>query len=384
MPQRNKKIVLFLGAGASAAFSFPTTKKMFEIIIEGLEDDLFTLLSKLKITYNIEDVEPIYTLLEKYMGRSDEEKVLDDFYKTTANIAFSLKDKEIKKEYNRVFNLFEKDIEKLFYHIQEEVYNAYIMTDEKEAEIVNYYDPLFNLLHLYDHQEIHIFTTNYEQVIEKLFKNKQLYHEYILVDGFSVFEDSHQDFTWHPNNFEKEFDKKKFNLYKLHGSLTWIKKPEGQITRLSLEELYRIAPHISNVLLYPGDEKSGIDHPPFDTLHDQLLKQLSNADICVFIGFALRDKEINKIIINSIRNNTSLKLLIINKDSDFVAKQLANKIIIELRSEGILWDNIEVIGEYFGTDKLLTELKKSKLLTKHLQTGRSRQRPPPKRRSPSL
>src|SRR6266571_3718474 len=170
------------------------------------------------------------------------------------------------------------------------------------------HNELFKLLDVVvpDTEPLHVFTTNYDGLVEQLFEhwrngNSQIYKQFRVCTGFS---------SSQPGRWEAELLEEKpipgvrlIKLAKLHGSITWKRDPVGRIvdTRWPM-------PTEHDVLLYFG-YKSVPEQEPFLTLHNLLKSALLQYDFLIAIGFRFADPYIHELFDLALRANQNLQLI---------------------------------------------------------------------------
>ena len=175
------------------------------------------------------------------------------------------------------------------------------------------------LHHLASDNELFIFTTNYDRVIEEYCRHQSIPY----IDGFAR-DPTAEEFEWNPVEFEKKQQGiDSIKLFKLHGSLNWRRRIDGVPVKIGTEEKTRrdSKRFHENILIYPG-EKSEPHTEPFITLHKLFQKYFLDSDVCVFIGFAFRDEYLNSIIAQGLRKK---KVVIV----DLIAIKIRGNLIEE-------------------------------------------------------
>jgi hypothetical protein len=312
-------ITLFLGAGTSKPFGYPTTTDFIQISNEKFKGN--SLYSEIISFFNKRgrediDIELILWELDKLVEGIDIINEPETFkkwffidsnrsnYNLWGNPNQPLRDalenikgmaKQLKLDINRL------------------VYDTY--WKEPDPKINTVYEYLFKKLDQLggkrdSDKQINIFTTNYDLIIERYFEGKRQ----IFSDGFAPM--NRRSYCWDLSHYGD----KKFKLYKLHGSIDW-KKFEND------EKIYCIpahdfTKHEDNVILYPGF-KGEPEIEPFKTLHKAFADSLLSTRICIFIGFSFRDEYINEIISKAINQNPELLIHIWNPMLDL--RQLASQ-----------------------------------------------------------
>ena len=113
--------------------------------------------------------------------------------------------------------------------------------------------------------------------------------------------------------FDEDSSVPRLLIYKLHGSSDWWKNSETDEVeqvqaRLQTPEEYKRS------LIYPTREKFGqIRENPFSFFYKRLKDNLTSPGIraCIAIGYSFRDRFINDIFVEALRNG--MKLIIIDK-----------------------------------------------------------------------
>lgn len=102
-----------------------------------------------------------------------------------------------------------------------------------------------------------------------------------------------------------------YNLYKIHGSISW-KKDKNKISEVSMEEINRSS--LENVMIYPTPlkDRSTLMVPYTDLMRsfqDNLIKKNS---VLITIGYSFGDDHINRIILNNL-SIPSFRLIILGE-----------------------------------------------------------------------
>ena len=156
-----------------------------------------------------------------------------------------------------------------------------------------------------------IYTCNYDMLLEMAMEaNRTPYF-----DGFSG---SYEPF-FSPDSLElfpsdNDSTNKWIRLWKLHGSLNWLKKPASAI---SAEHIIRVSR--SNVepenelMIYPSREKYNLSRKePYIAYFDRLKKYLNQGELVFIIcGYSFGDEHINEIRFNALRNNARLYVIVL-------------------------------------------------------------------------
>lgn len=291
------KILLFTGAGFCVPLGLPIATG-FNQVIENVYPDVKVFLDQY-LGDKKNDIEKVLELLENF----SDENLFSDFL--------------IRKRYGN--NQTNKQLISDFYNLKHESREAVGNIKRNLYKVLNNFDldKSINLYHnllaeiknVDSNSAISFFTTNYDLTFEKsISKSAFLEHQlniYDVVFGFSskfgstTFERGNS-YVWKPELMEYQ---------KLHGSLDWVKDNFGQVTK-SGSSLMPANPE-ETPLLYPGYKGVPIEDP-FLTIHDNLFRKASEADIIICIGFAFRDPYINNIFESTLRYNKDLVVFCFN------------------------------------------------------------------------
>jgi len=161
-----------------------------------------------------------------------------------------------------------------------------------------------------------VFTLNYDTLFEQAARRKN----FTVIDGFSFSSPRHfsgrnfdYDIVLRDKSRVKEEDNfitRVFHLYKPHGSVDWEKLSDGTI---------RQSDNVSEALMiYPKDSKyeNSYEQPFFEMMsrfHQSLRKENI---LLICIGFSFSDKHIVTAIMESLAQNPSFQLVVVNKGID--------------------------------------------------------------------
>lgn len=163
---------------------------------------------------------------------------------------------------------------------------------------------------------IHVFTLNYDLVLERFFNAEGITN---LDTGFfqgtwaNGFRDSHSQAS-------KQHSESKIHYHKLHGSLDWYKTDAGQV-RCGSEPESKEKP-----LLIFGHDTKMLSIDPFLSLLFRFKQQLDQAQYYIVVGYSFFDTYINNLMIQAVNEDTLKKLIVIDpslkddSEADFVSK----------------------------------------------------------------
>ncbi|HAF7359100.1 TPA: hypothetical protein G9X35_004291, partial [Salmonella enterica subsp. enterica serovar Java] len=154
-----------------------------------------------------------------------------------------------------------------------------------------------------------VFTTNYDLTFETAASELGM----MVVDGLSYtgvrrFDGKYFNYdVVHRDENEHEFIDGVFNLFKLHGSVSWIRK-NGQIYENQ-------KPTATNAcLIYPakGKYQQAFIQPHLELL-SRLLDFLRKKNSCLIIsGFGFNDDHLSEPIYSAIKSNPSMRLIVVD------------------------------------------------------------------------
>ena len=365
--------VLFLGAGASAPLDFPVTKQVMAEI--GLEPANATKLEE--VTEHSELLTKIYGQLPP--DKRDLEGILD-FLRIANNEMSSyqldvLKDKmqaqsptDFRATIGDIVTKHEEELKELEDDIKAHMFNLYVFQPEKHGgKAEEIYKPLINLLladRIFDEdvEELPIFTTNYDLVIENVI-DRRFMRNFDFVDGFQL-EGRRGEKVFSLAEYEKSREKTTIKLFKLHGGLNWWnRKIDNRIVawpdiiNLKGNPNYDATPWIiypAGYGPYPRDE--------FHVLHDYLEKYLANAKRCIVIGYTFRDIGRASHIFDDVMRD-------LNKELEVIISDVKGS-INELKEVKNLFGKYEGKYEYHGGG--------IEALPQHLKEKTAAKKPSPK------
>jgi hypothetical protein len=316
-----KQVMIFVGAGASASFGYPTTEQF----IDRLEKTILAsvtksgarlaegkLLSDILTLRHVKDVEHVLEILqslqvfEKHPIKEFREKFKISI--AMPSISNNLDD----------FLAVAKGLED---EIKSYVYQQYQFAPETIDQVNSTYKPFLEQISLYTgHNEIPIFTTNYDRVVEKYCQKNGV----ICIDGFRDLKT--EEYEWCPEEFRRSEKTPVIKLFKLHGSLNWRRRYDGMPVKIGSEERVLESKQFKeNILIYPA-EKSKPEIEPFKTLHEKFEEYYKNSDVCIFVGFAFRDEYLNNVIARGLENR---KIIIVSLEARELRKLLVKKLKVK-------------------------------------------------------
>lgn len=181
------------------------------------------------------------------------------------------------------------------------VTQRYIRTKLENIKDIKYLDNIRGF-----HYPLNIFTLNYDSLIDVFCETYNIRY----TDGFDPY--------WNSELFSEEGYKVK--LYRLHGSLYWLKTSSGKTLKIPVKGLdiskqrYISDEILSEMIIYPTFQKDKYSEI-YSWIANQFIKIIKESNLCIIIGYNLRDKDIRDNIIDLIRNNKNLFILIISPNA---------------------------------------------------------------------
>jgi hypothetical protein len=222
------------------------------------------------------------------------------------------------------FELSTDDARRLRLNIKHEVIREYRNVDAEKA--VRVYEPLFDIVfsHLSapSKHPVPIFTTNYDPAIEE-FCNRR-YEGYALQDGFEYDRADRHNY-WSRSvfdRFEPETGKRNLALFKLHGSVDWVRVKASQKIRRG-QAMFDVmdSDAYENILIYPATRKIATDDP-FYTGYEYFERCCERATVCVAIGYSFRDYDALTRLRGAVSANDDLILILVDPRAEEVLKTI--------------------------------------------------------------
>lgn len=289
----SKRYGFFFGAGTSCALGVSNITDLTSKVELALDDSSKTDFSKVKNDLNsrfasrminIEDILNHLRQIRSITGERADRSYLD----VSGNSA-----KELDNEICR--NIYS------------------IISEEEEHANLSTIKKFFAWLSMQNkNYSTELFTSNYDLIIEKSL-------EEIRVPYFDGFIGSYEPFFWQ-ESIERfvgssDLTQKWIRLWKIHGSLNWFWKENSNTGSNSIIRRGKITDiqGINNELvIYPSREKyDSSKKQPFVAYFDRLKNVLLDGELLfIFTGYSFSDQHINEIILNSLRQNNRLSILV--------------------------------------------------------------------------
>jgi hypothetical protein len=297
------KFMVFLGAGASAPLGFAVMDNFMDDLDAQAGVEGTALLQGIYSAYPMEDgsqgrdLEVVFGTVQRYkdfFALADKDPNFSGTLNqlgseaTTAGEALgSLK--------QLVFGLDDKIRDLIFTHYGAEV----------SSDALALYSPLFTeLCNLFDQPVVPVFTTNYDAAIET-------YADLSATPLESGFRVAGVRSGWDATRFHNYVAPREapaLVLFKLHGSVTWYKDAQGmRYVQASRRGLF-----LENMVIYPGEAKTGMLEEPYHTCYLYLRHCFYSAEYVFVVGYSFRDLLLQRVFNEGALINPGLKFVVIN------------------------------------------------------------------------
>lgn len=223
---------------------------------------------------------------------------------------------------------------------------------EEQLEILDIYKKFYQKIAFRnkDLSRISVFTTNNDLYNERALDDLNIHY----INGFSggirkFFNPSMFNYTY-SKRMDVGIDKYEpvenmVYLYKIHGSVNWIDKGDGEKEGrfFSIEESFaHCTSEDNNILIYPTPTKQNKSlGAPYVDLFREFQHRLLEANTVLFVmGYGFNDEHVNDIIYRALATNTTFNVVIINQIDE-------NKPICNVDDKRVfrLWGNATKKGE---------------------------------------
>lgn len=230
-------IALFLGAGASRAFGYPTTKDFMNNLsrkLTGTQKEIFDIFTS---PPEIKDIEHVLEALDSLIPGWSNLYLKAIFTKNPPQMPVRT---NAKAKTTRTVNWgsYIASCRNLKERIIRELNVQYRFDPTRLDDILKYYNILVKMLtDLNIMGKLDIFTTNYDRVIEGFYINSA-FGSVDLIDGFKS-DPLKRGRFYNPEEFQREHKSSfefRLRLFKLHGSLNWRETNDGRIENVGRVE----------------------------------------------------------------------------------------------------------------------------------------------------
>lgn len=190
------------------------------------------------------------------------------------------------------------------------------------------------------HSRLKLFTTNYDMLFEQAANEAG----FTMIDGFTftfprIFNGNNYDYdiVIRKNsriNAQENYAAKVFHLYKLHGSLDWMRDKENdRVEKCNFQE------NQEPVMIFPSSIKyeASYEQPFFEMMSRFQAELRTDNALLIIIGYSFGDKHINSMIFEALELNHSLQMVIVDpgieKFDDIIEKTKSSANIMLIKSD---------------------------------------------------
>lgn len=382
-------MIIFLGAGASRAFEVPTMREFIEKITAKVKSEantkqeLFLKIKQSKFTAPF-DLEILMTVLNDL--KKPENELSNTSSPFTNQLLHNYSDILDFKDRINIANALLKDVKKII------AIECKKPLEDKLDKIEAVYDNFFRMSNNFldklrsrnklvvgvmtlpkggvnYHLPLTIFTTNYDTIMEAYLHKKQIdfndgmYHSC----GVDIFDPNMYQINLPSlirslsidSNISTAISTAKdfhtVELFKLHGSISYVRTKEGNIFndfRFEKEGVTNIGAAIEDEIMWYPLESTGyeyISQSPFLELFNIFKDRLKRDNIWIIIGFSFRDKNISGMFNDVARSNRDVIAILIDPQSENIKNELK-------KNFRYLAEKITPINGKFGDEEILEKL----------------------------
>jgi hypothetical protein len=195
-----------------------------------------------------------------------------------------------------------------------------------------------------------IFTLNYDTLFEQTADKEK----FTVIDGFTfsnprTFNGKYFDYdiieTKHNRQDKKDSTiPKLFYLFKMHGSLNW-KKDDSEIVQVNKENINAD----ERVMIFPQDSKyeHSYEQPYFEMMARFQQTLRTENTLLISIGFSFIDKHISSVILESLKQNPSLNLMVFTYPDTVASDADAKDYQKELNAIAEIQSRVTLVAEKF-------------------------------------
>ena len=297
-------IGFFFGAGTSCAFGLPNITQLTDNVKEQLDSTQKEIINNLEKT--IKDLNGKAAL------------TIEDLLNYIREIRFLTNDRA-DYDFNGVTGVQAKELDQLICRLIFKI----IKSDTENADIKEL-RRFFGWYETVNRGFIkEIYTCNYDMLLEMAMEANRT----VFYDGFSG---SYEPF-FSPDSLElfpgeNDSTNKWIRLWKLHGSLNWLKIPASALSAAHIIRVSKRSDEPKNeLMIYPSRDKYNLSRKePYIAYFDRFKKYLNQGELVFIIcGYSFGDEHINEIIFNALRNNNRLYVLVLCYSDDQVDSMAA-------------------------------------------------------------
>lgn len=284
-------IIFLMGAGASVEATIPMSNEMvrrIEVLVESdpewkvYKDLYFFLRSSIIYSRGILGEKDYYFNVEDLLV------IIDELEKREQNLMYAF----IGSWNTRLIDVAGRDFKYLSDFkkmIRRQLLN-WVKPETGYLEDASYYSG-FNILQSHFAEPMRVFTLNYDLCFERI----------VGKDGAEI-EQGFENRIWNYKKFESQHFPPNFYLYKLHGSINWLKEDQ---------KLRTVDDPIDNAELIFGLSNKLTSIDPYYYYTSEFRRHLfnNNTKLLVAIGYSYSDEYINQFISQALKVNSDLSVL---------------------------------------------------------------------------
>lgn len=284
--KKKRNLLVFAGAGASVSLEYPTTAQFIENLnLETHDHHIYQTLPQEEKT----DIERVLWFLQETILDPIKTAFIDNRFLYEKLLNYDATRPNSIESYYKAAKKLESDINKRVH----DLYGSNAIRNTNIRRHDYWVNPLVGDKEFRDSWNIEIFTTNYDRAIEKALLDNGIdpkETDPFLQEEFNRVLDI--------SNYRiRGFSKSSPWLTKLHGSLEWRRREDGNIEK-TIEDFSD-----NSSVLYPGF-KGEPTEPPFKEFHEYFASCLEKCNTFLSIGFSYRDEYINKLIKENLKRGT--------------------------------------------------------------------------------
>lgn len=299
------KIALFLGAGASVPYGMPTTAGLWDRMRSA---GTALPLESMRHSAEFPDAEHILYVVGQMI----------DFAETRAGRLYARHD---------TGGTFSDSVDKsrsLKTVLEEIIPASYKWSPSHNQAAAEVLGPLFEMARS-DDQLVTVFTTNFDTAIEEYCARDERIER---IDGFSDRAPGGGR-VWNGEFVARdEGAHTRVFLYKLHGSMSWLRRDLDGIMSIVQKPDTRASDNPDHDMfirptLDVKDEATAAD--PYATIWKEFVDRLPSFDACVAIGYSFRDRRISEKLVDFVRAGKTLVAISPTAAEDFREHALGNE-----------------------------------------------------------
>lgn len=330
----NSQVIIFAGAGASAALGMPTTLQFIELLKQHWA--------------NINPLLETYRKAKSSDGPTKRQPMIDSEYlrdwllelRTSAESIQAISKYELFKTNVPKTQDAVKLMDAILVDFDSFTRSCYI--DVNSTVAYQHYLPLLEGLRSNNIDTVPLFTTNYDLIFESMqdcAECKWHIETGMRKTGRHVILDT--------NLYDQvTTNLAKLLIYKLHGSTDWwMNKDTNEIHQIPLD--HKASENYRDLMIYPTRSKfEKVHEMPYSFFYKEFDNQLlsEKLSLCIAIGYSFRDLAINETFAVALRNG--LRLLIFDKNINI--NQLMNEFSSSGLNHSLMENNIHIFNRDFG------------------------------------